>query len=135
MRLALDMKLAFTVRVVIIDLHFPGIAPSRKSSRQGYISRRRRRSSKEIKRSKIERIWKMTTCGSESYDKTIPLNSFPVVSFTSYVFPTSYSSPLPPPPALVAVAFAGLMAAIGTSSSRSQTVVLENVAVEKYLRL
>ena len=133
MRLALDMKLAFTVRVVIIDLHFPGIAPSRRKSRQGYISRRR--SSKEIKRSKIERIWKMTTCGSESYAKTIPLNSFPVVSFTSYVFPTSYSSPLPPPPALVAVAFAGLMAAIGTSSSRSQTVVLENVAVEKYLRL
>ena len=128
MRLALDMILAFTVRVVI-DLQFPRLVPSCKNSRQGYISRR----SKEIKRSKIERIWKMMTCGSKSYAKTIPLNSIPVVSFTSYVFPTSYSSP---PPASVAVAFAGFMAAIGTSSSRSLSDCgSRKVAVEKYLQL
>ncbi|CAA7014364.1 unnamed protein product [Microthlaspi erraticum] len=76
----------------------------------------------------------MTMLGSESYAKTIPLNSTPVASWTSYAFPTANISPVSSPSATVTPV--GLIAGDLTSLSLPPVVYKSRfvkLTVEEYL--
>lgn len=53
----------------------------------------------------------MAKLGAESYAKTMPLNSSPVISLTAYTVPTANFSSSRSPSCLATVALAGFMAA------------------------